>query len=120
VKECKLLGVRLDNKVKNLAVNWDECIIKIGGLINYWNQYNLTFIGRVMVAKTYLLSQVTFLLGIILIDKVTSTRIESMIERFALGKLQIARDRIYNKLEQGYWPAKNRGTKCSNEMCMDK
>jgi hypothetical protein len=28
-------------------------------------------------------------------------QIEEMIEKYAIGKLQIAKDRIYNKLEQG-------------------
>ncbi len=44
-KECKLLGVIVDNKVKNLAGNWEKCITKISGLINYWNQFNLTITG---------------------------------------------------------------------------
>ena len=100
-KECRLLGVMVDDKVSNLRVNWTNCISKISGLINYWNQYNLTLTGRVLVAKTFLMSQVTFLLGIIPIESDIAKRIEGMIERYTLGNLQIAKDRIYNKIEQG-------------------
>jgi hypothetical protein len=100
-KECKLLGVQIDYKGKNLQCNWNKCKTKIQGLINFWNQYNLTVIGRILVAKTFLLSQVSFLLGIIPIDNNNAKVIEEMIERYAIGKLQIARDRIYNKIEQG-------------------
>ncbi len=94
-KECKLLGVQIDYKGKNLQCHWDKCKTKIQGLINFWKQYNLTVIGRVLVAKTFLLSQVSFLLGIIPIDNNNAKVIEEMIERYAIGKLQIARDRIY-------------------------
>ncbi len=100
-KECRLLGVILDNKLENLQCNWENRISKISGLINYWNQYNLTITGRVLVAKTFLLSQVTFLMGIINIDQRTADRIERMIEKYVTGKMQIARDRIYNTVEQG-------------------
>jgi hypothetical protein len=100
-KECKLLGVIVDNKVKNLACNWEKCITKISGLINYWNQFNLTITGRILVAKTFLLSQATFLLGIIPISVQHAKRIEGMIEKYVLAKIQMARDRIYNKVDQG-------------------
>ncbi len=58
-KECRLLGVILDNKLENLQCNWEMRINKISGLINFWNQCNLTITGRVLVAKTFLLSQVS-------------------------------------------------------------
>jgi hypothetical protein len=52
-KECKLLGVVIDNKGKNINANWEKCKTKVRGLISYWNQYNLTLTGRVLVAKTF-------------------------------------------------------------------
>jgi hypothetical protein len=100
-RECRLLGVNIDDRVKNLEGNWENCIVKIRGLINYWNQFNLTISGRVLVAKTFLLSKVTFLLGFISLEKRTAEKIELLIEKYVTGKLQIAKDRIYNKLEQG-------------------
>jgi hypothetical protein len=100
-KECRLLGVILDNKLENLQCNWEMRINKISGLINFWNQYNLSITGRVLVAKTFLLSQVTFLMGLIKLNQETADRIERLIERYVLGKLQVARDRIYNTVEQG-------------------
>jgi hypothetical protein len=100
-KECKLLGVLIDYKGKNVNSNWVKCKTKIRGLISYWNQYNLTLTGRVLVAKTFLISQVSFYLGIIPLDVNEGKQIEDMIEKYAIGKLQIAKDRIYNKIEQG-------------------
>jgi hypothetical protein len=100
-RECRLLGVQIDYKGKNLQCNWEKCKTKIQGLINYWNQYNLTLTGRVLVAKTFLISQISFYLGIIPIDSNTAKALEEIIERYAIGKLQIAKDRIYNRVEQG-------------------
>ncbi len=100
-KECKLLGVVVDFKCTNLNSNWQKCIIKIRGLVNYWGRYSLTLTGRVLVAKTFLISQISFYLGIIPLDPVAGKTIEQMIEKYAIGKLQIAKDRIYNKIEQG-------------------
>jgi hypothetical protein len=100
-KECRLLGIVLDHKVQKLDKNWDKVIKTISGLTNYWNQYNLTITGRVLVAKTFLLSQATFLMGILPLGEVHCKKIEQLIEAFTLGRLQIARDRIYNKVEQG-------------------
>ncbi len=100
-KECKLLGIKIDYKCKNLTSNWQQCISKISGIIKYWNRYNLTLTGQVLVSKTFLISQVSFYLGIIPLDTNTCKTIEQMIEKYAIGKLQIAKDRIYNKIEQG-------------------
>ncbi len=53
------------------------------------------------MSKTFLISQVSFYLGILPLDINAGGTIEQMIEKYAIGKLQIARDRIYNKIEQG-------------------
>jgi len=47
--------------VQKLSRNWDKAIKTISGLTNYWNQFNLTITGRILVAKTFLLSQATYL-----------------------------------------------------------
>jgi hypothetical protein len=100
-KECRLLGINIDNKCRNLGKNWQQCITKISGIIKYWNRYNLTLTGRILVSKTFLISQVSFYLGIIPLDMNACKTIEQMIEKYAIGKLPIAKDRIYNKIEQG-------------------
>jgi hypothetical protein len=82
-KECRLLGVNIDYKGKNINSNWEKCKTKIRGLINFWSQYNLTLTGRVLVAKTFLISQVSFYLGIISLDVNAGKAIKSMIERYA-------------------------------------
>jgi hypothetical protein len=76
VQSCKLLGVKIDYKAKNLDENWAEVSRKVWGLIHYWNQYRLSLTGRVMVAKTFLMSQATFLMGVIPADKKNSWKLK--------------------------------------------
>jgi hypothetical protein len=40
-------------------------------------------------------------MGLIKLNQETADRIERLIEQYVLGKLQVARDRIYNTVEQG-------------------
>ncbi len=54
-----------------------------------------------MVAKTFIMSQATFLMGIIPAERKKLLEIENAIGQYACGNLKIARDRIYNRVEQG-------------------
>jgi hypothetical protein len=54
-----------------------------------------------MVAKTFLMSQATFLMGIIPAERKKLLEIENAIGQFVCGNLKIARDRIYNRVKQG-------------------
>jgi hypothetical protein len=120
VTTCKLLGVKIDHKAKKLDENWAEVSRKIWGLIHYWNQYRLSLTGRVMVAKTFLMSQATFLMGIIPAERKTLLEIENAIGQYACGNLKIAKDRIYNRVEQGgAWPHKTGRTRYCNKMWVD-
>jgi hypothetical protein len=78
-QNCKLLGVKIDNKVSELDRNWTECLRKIWGLIHYWSKLRLSITGRVMVAKTFLVSQATFFMGIIPLEKKKANEIDKAI-----------------------------------------
>ncbi len=54
-----------------------------------------------MVAKTFLMSQATFLMGIIPAEKKKLIEIETAIGKYACGNLKIARDKVHNRVEQG-------------------
>ncbi len=41
----------------------------IWGLIHYWSKIRRTITGRVLVAKTFVISQATFFMGILPLDK---------------------------------------------------
>jgi hypothetical protein len=101
VSECKLLGIKIDHKVEKLDQNWKESLRKVWGLIHYWKQFNLSVTGRVMVGKTFLMSQTTFLMSTIPAHKKTLVEIEEAIAQYVCGEMRIAKDRIHNRAEQG-------------------
>jgi hypothetical protein len=101
VSTCKLLGILIVNKSSDLNRNWIECLRKIWGLIHYWTNFRLSITGRVMVAKTFLISQATFYMGIIPADKKKLSEMEQAINGYVCGGLKIAQDRINNRVEQG-------------------
>jgi hypothetical protein len=98
VNSCKLLGILIDNKSADLDRNWVECLRKIWGLIHYWSNFRLSITGRVMVAKTFLISQATFYMGKIPIDKKKLSEMEKAINGYVCGGLKIAQDRINNRV----------------------
>jgi len=63
VERVKILGITIDRTLSKLNYNWECVITKVNRLTNFWKIQRLSISGRILVAKTYLLSQVTFLLG---------------------------------------------------------
>ena len=57
--------------------------------------------GKINIAKTMILSQLSYLGCIISPDKDQMLRIKNIIDRFVVGKLNIAKDRIYRPPELG-------------------
>jgi len=90
-------GILIDNKSSNLERNWVECLRKIWGLIHYWSNFRLSITGRVMVTKTFLISQATFYMGIIPSDKKKLMEMEKAINGYVCGGLKIAQDRRVDK-----------------------
>jgi len=94
VDRVKILGITIDRALLNLNYNWDCAILKISRLINFWKIQRLSISGRILVAKTYLLSQVTFLLGSLDLNKEYGDRLNELFANYIKGADRIiARDR---------------------------
>jgi hypothetical protein len=63
VEKVTILGIVIDRKLDNLNSNWEKSITKMQRLALYWRTFGLSKTGRVMVAKTYILSQCIYLMG---------------------------------------------------------
>jgi hypothetical protein len=61
--KTQLLGIEIDRKLEKLEKNWDRVILNMRQLCRYWENFSLSITGRVMVAKTYILSQCIYLMG---------------------------------------------------------
>ena len=99
--EITLLGAKIKNTGFCFDNNVDKIIEKIRAQSNFWKRFNLSLPGRISIAKTFLYSQINYL-GCILPFKLDEIRaISTEIENFVLGKLRIAKNRIYLKKSQG-------------------
>jgi hypothetical protein len=65
VGKVTVLGVTIDRKAQELDKNWDNVKNKMENLARYWGQFNISLLARIMVAKTYIVSQAIYLMGVL-------------------------------------------------------
>ncbi len=65
VNKVRLLGIEIDRKLERLDENWNDVISRMRRLSGYWCNFGLSITGRVMVAKTYLVSQAIYMMGVL-------------------------------------------------------
>jgi hypothetical protein len=79
VGKVTILGITIDRKLEKLDENWDKAIGKMQRLAWYWNSFRLSITGRVMVAKTYIMSQCIYLMGSLPLRDEYSDRINEIL-----------------------------------------
>ena len=101
-----ILGFQIDNKLKNLNINFIKVKEKIQTRIRKWKSYHLSLRGRITIAKTKLISQVTYISTILTPPESIITELQTMINNFVMGidsktKNWIQKDLIYTHTTQG-------------------
>ena len=101
-----ILGFAIDNKLEKLNVNFEKVKEKIKGLIRKWKPYHLSLRGRLTIAKTKLISQITFISTILTPHTDTINEIQSLINNFVMGieknnKHWINKDLMYTQTSKG-------------------
>ena len=86
VEKIEILGVVIDRRLENLNNNWERALRKMVNKANYWNLFRLSIGGRTMIAKTYLILQLTYLMGAIPADSGILDRANEIIIKFVNGK----------------------------------
>jgi hypothetical protein len=86
VGEITLLGIKIDRKLENLDDNWVRVINKMRRLSGYWSNFGLSISGRVMVAKTYLISQAVYVMGILPLAVQSGMTMNEIIVDFVSGR----------------------------------
>ncbi len=86
VGEITLLGIKIDRKLLKLDDNWASVITKMRRLSGYWSNFGLSISGRVMVAKTYLISQAIYVMGILPLKAQTGITMNEIIVDFVSGR----------------------------------
>ena len=81
-KVFKLLWVDLDNKLEKLGTNFEKRKKKIRIKIAIWPELNLSEIGNLIVSKTFLISQLGYLLSMMECPAELMETIQTDIDRF--------------------------------------
>jgi hypothetical protein len=97
----KLLGLNLDKNLTCLETVHENTYEKITKILNFWSRFWLSLPGRIDILKTLCLSQVNYLGCIITPTAQQIQKIEDSMVKFAKGKLNISRDRIFNSPAEG-------------------
>ena len=102
VDSIEVLGVKIDRKLQKLDENWEKTLRNMANQSNYWKLFRLSISGRVMIAKTYLILQATYLLGAIPIgDEMVNSMNEIIIDFVNGNERKIARERWFRPRELG-------------------
>ncbi len=101
VTEMKILCFDIDSKVEQLGRNFDKCIRKMRQIVGNWSRFRLTLPGRRAIAKSLLLSQVTFYGTVLDPTTVQLNKINQIIEDFVTHKIVISKERIYLPVNKG-------------------
>jgi hypothetical protein len=100
----KSLGVYFSStKAANkLPENWESKVLKIRNIIYAWKRRDLTMVGRIIVTKALLSSQLTYINSIINLPENVIKEINTMLYQFVWGgKEKVKRKTIVNDYERG-------------------
>jgi hypothetical protein len=85
VGKVSILGITIDRKLDELDENWERGISKMRKLCGYWTTFRLSITGRVMVCKTYIISQIVYLLGSLPLGEDKADEINTVVVNFISG-----------------------------------
>jgi hypothetical protein len=95
VDKVSILGIKIDRKLVKLGENWEAAILKMQRLSGYWKSFSLSVTGRVMVAKTYIMSQCIYLMGSLPLGEEMGNRTNEVLLEFVRGS-----DRLIERRRQ--------------------
>ena len=90
-----ILGMNIKADLSNLLDCHNLAIEKIRKIIAFWQRFNLSLLGRIGITKNLLLPQINYLGCIITPDMAQFKTLSGMIEKFVVGRLNIAKNRLY-------------------------
>ena len=101
-----ILGFEIDNRLQKLEINFEKAKAKIQALIRKWKPYHLSLRGRLTIAKTKLISQITYISTVLTPSQSSVTELQTMINNFVMGidtksKNWINKDTMYTPIAQG-------------------
>ena len=76
-------------------------MVKIRGMSLFWAKFKLSIVGRINIAKTYLLSQIGFFAPVLSFNETQIQTLRNEIGSFVRGNLKISINVAYNTIQEG-------------------
>jgi hypothetical protein len=95
-----ILGMTIDSELQSLDANFDKTLDGLKKSVEFWGRYYLTLPGRINIIKCLLLSQVTYLGSILMPSSAKLTAMQSILDNYALGKINFSKKKIPDPVEQ--------------------
>lgn len=101
VQQIKILGVYFNNytMAKYIEANWLGKIEKVNNMIKMWSARDLSMLGKVLVIKTFLMSQFSFLMQSIGIPEKILTKINQIFYKF-LWQRKFSNRKAFEKIKR--------------------
>ena len=100
----KYLGVHIDHDLEKVVkLNWETKLQKIQRIVDNWRKRNLTIVGRVLIIKTLLISQIVHLIMFCPVPNYVVKKLENIIYHFLWNSKvdKIKRAKIVKDYEDG-------------------
>jgi hypothetical protein len=101
VNNITLLGINIKRDLDNVDAIFEKIRQKIINLAAYWSRFSLSLPGRITISKTFLISQLNYVACWLKPSQEMLTSIETIVNNFTKGNLNIANDRIYKPVDEG-------------------
>ena len=102
VDSIAVLGIKKNRKLEKFDENWEKVVGKMENYSRYWKMFKLSISGRVMVARTYIISQATYLMGIIPLPANKAEEMNRIIIDYVNGgERMLAQDKLFLQKELG-------------------
>ncbi|MFN9979186.1 MAG: hypothetical protein ACK53Y_04695, partial [bacterium] len=85
MSDINVLGIRIDRKLAELDINWDNAITKMRRFCRFWYTFGLSISGRVMAVKTYIMSQAIYFMGVLPLPEQKGIEINDIITDYVRG-----------------------------------
>ena len=76
-------------------------IQKFNNIVNFWKRFYLSLPGRISIAKTLLLSQISYIGCIISPTREQFRKLSDIYEKFVKGSLNISKEKLYISPSKG-------------------
>jgi hypothetical protein len=96
-----IIGFKITKNWQDINENLDKAEQNIDKQIRFWDRYRLSLPGRINVAKTLLLPQISYHASIIPLSADKIEKLQEKINGFVTGKMRLAKNLITAPLELG-------------------